>query len=435
MNSEQPIAQNAQKQNQEEKNMRKKLLSAFLCLAMSTTLLAGCGSSGGSDKTGNNGSNGKVSLKVWAAEEDQTLTKDLIEKFEKANPDQKFDITVGVESEATAKDTILADPEAAPDVFAFANDQIVDLVKAGVLQEVQDTETISNENVESSVESATVDGKLYAYPFSADNGYFLFYDKNVISEEDVKNWDTLLKSADAAKKKVGMVLASGWYLSGFYYGAGFTTELNEDGSTTIDWNGTSADGVKGTDVTQSILDIAKNPAFFPVTDGDSTNQISSGKLAAIVSGTWDAVTASKQFGDGYAATILPTYTCAGEKIQMADAAGFKMMGVSKNSSQVGWAMELAKYLTNEESQQARFEEREIGPSNIKVGETAEVAENKAIAAVTEQNATAGVVQQAGGNFWDPAKSFGEILAQGNKDGKDLQKMLDNLVSAVAQPTD
>ena len=118
---------------------------------------------------------------------------------------------------------------------------------------------------------------------------------------------------------------------------------------------------------------------------------------------------------------------------MGSAAGYKMMGVNANSKQVGWAMELAKYLTNEDSQKTRFEEREIGPSNKKISESDEVKENIALAAVTEQNKTAGVVQSVGNNYWDPAKSFGEIMAQGNPNGEDLQGLLDNLVDAASQP--
>nr|WP_296032447.1 extracellular solute-binding protein [uncultured Dorea sp.] len=411
--------------------MKKKVVSILLCTAMIATMAAGCGKKNSSDDSAK--SNETVKLTVWAGEEDQDLTNELVSKFEDENKDQKFDITVGVESESTAKDTILVDPEAAADVFAFASDQITDLVNANVLQEVQDTDTITKENVDSSIEASTVDGKLYAYPFAADNGYFLFYDKNVVSEEDAKSWDKILEDCQAAGKKAGMVYASGWYTAGFFYGAGFTTELEDDGSTKMDWNETSSTGVKGTDVAQGMIDIAKNPAFLPITDGDTTNQIATGSLGAIVSGTWDATAVKEAFGDGYAATILPSFTCGGKEVQMGSAAGYKMMGVNANSKQVGWAMELAKYLTNEDSQKARFEEREIGPSNKKISESDEVKANVALAAVTEQNKVAGVVQSVGTNYWDPAKSFGEIMAQGNPDGTDLQSLLDNLVDAASQP--
>lgn len=411
--------------------MKKKVISILLCTAMIATMAAGCGKKNSSD--GSAKSDETVKLTVWAGEEDQDLTKELISKFEDENKDQKFDITVGVESESTAKDTILVDPEAAADVFAFASDQITDLVNANVLQEVQDADTITKENVDSSIEASTVDGKLYAYPFAADNGYFLFYDKNVVSEEDAKSWDKILQDCQSAGKKAGMVYASGWYNAGFFYGAGFTTELQDDGSTKMDWNKTSSTGVKGTDVAQGMIDIAKNPAFLPIADGDSTNQIATGSIGAIVSGTWDATAVKEAFGDGYAAAILPSFTCGGKEVQMGSAAGYKMMGVNANSKQVGWAMELAKYLTNEDSQKTRFEEREIGPSNKKISESDEVKENIALAAVTEQNKTAGVVQSVGTNYWDPAKSFGEIMAQGNPNGEDLQELLDNLVDAASQP--
>ena len=419
--------------------MKKKVLSALLCVSMVATMITGCGSSdegtgavaSGTEAAAPAASGETIALKVWAAEEDQALTAELVEKFKAANPDQTFDITIGVESEAKAKDDILVDPEAAADVFAFASDQITDLVKAGVLQPVQDVDTISSENVAGSVEAATVDGTLYAYPFSADNGYFLYYDSTVVT--DPTNWDAILADCAAADKKAGMVMASGWYNAGFFYGAGFTTELNADGSTTMDWNGTSADGINGTDVAQAMLDIATNSAFLPITDGDTSNQIATGDLAALVSGTWDAEAVQTAFGEGYAACALPTYTCAGNQVPMGSAAGYKMIGVNANSAQAGWAMELAKFLTNEESQTARFEARQIGPSNIAAGENPAVQENIALVAVTAQNGANGVVQTVGGGYWDPTKTFGEIIAQGNPEGTDLQELLDNVVAAVGQP--
>lgn len=73
---------------------------------------------------------GTVTLKVWASEEDQDLTTKLLDEFKAAYPDVTFDITLGAESESTAKDTVLTDVEAAADVYAFADDQINDLVNA-----------------------------------------------------------------------------------------------------------------------------------------------------------------------------------------------------------------------------------------------------------------------------------------------------------------
>lgn len=390
-----------------------------------------------------------ISLTLWGAEEDQDLLKDLVGKFEEAYPDQKFDIQIGVESESTAKDTILTDVEAAADVYAFASDQIYDLQKAGALADLSEydeafqavagksLDDVKAANSESSVEAATIDGDMYAFPMAGDNSYFLYYDSSVVSAEDAKSWDSLLAAAEKGGKQVGMTLASGWYNAGFFYGAGFTTDLNDDGTTAMDWNGTSADGYTGVQVTESMLDIAGNPAFMAIADGDSSNQIASGDLCAIVSGTWDAQVAQEAFGDGYAATKLPTFTLGDDQVQMASAFGYKFIGVNAYSENIGWAAVLAEFLTNEDAQKARFETREIGPTNKVVVESDEVKANLAISAAIEQSEF-GVIQRVGGKYWDPTKTFGENIAQGKLSADDeagIQKALDTLVEGVTAPVE
>ena len=90
--------------------MKKKVLSALLCASMVATMVAGCGGSSSETTTDSNAaadnsaaagteeaaapaaSGDTIALRVWAAEEDQTLTNELIEQFKEANPDQTFDI-------------------------------------------------------------------------------------------------------------------------------------------------------------------------------------------------------------------------------------------------------------------------------------------------------------------------------------------------------
>ncbi len=413
---------------------------------MVSVLLAGCSSGSSDEPAADSGEKQNVSLTLWGAEEDQALLQNLIDSFKEEYADvANFDISLGVESESTAKDTVLTDAEAAADVYAFASDQLPDLVKAGALQSIDEMEEaltaytnktvddIKNANTESSVEAATYDDTLYAFPMTADNGYFLFYDSTVVSEEDVATWDGLLAAAQASGKRVAMTLASGWYNASFFYSAGFTTGLNEDGSTTMDWNG-EAD-YTGVEVTQAMLNIASNPAFMAVADGDISNQIASGQLCAAVSGTWDATAAQEAFGDGYAATKLPTFTIAGAQLQQASVAGYKLVGVNAHSENAGWAALLADWITNEAAQQQHFDEREIGPSNNTVLESDAVKENTALAALAAQNEF-GVVQMAGQNYWDPAATFGEMIAQGELNADDtagIQSALDTLVEGVTAP--
>ena len=63
------------------------------------------------------------------------ISDKFIEKY--GNYGGKITINLGAQSEKEAKDTVLTDPTAAADVFAFADDQLNELVQAGALQEVQ----------------------------------------------------------------------------------------------------------------------------------------------------------------------------------------------------------------------------------------------------------------------------------------------------------
>ena len=218
--------------------MRKKVLSLTLVAAMMAGCLAGCGNADSKDEgttaaAGDStqaaasddaiqnlidATTGTVDLSVWASEEDQDLTTQVIEEFKKKYSDVDFNITLGAESESKAKDDILVDVEAAPDVFAFADDQINELVKAGALQPVQATYTfdVANENVAASIEAASVDGTLYAYPMTADNGYFMFYDSSVFTEDDVQSLDAMIEAAKKANKKIAMNVSDAWYVYSFF---------------------------------------------------------------------------------------------------------------------------------------------------------------------------------------------------------------------------
>ena len=369
-----------------------------------------------------------VTLTMWGAEEDQDLLREISDKFiEKyGNYGGKITINLGTQSESTAKDTVLTDPTAAADVYAFADDQLNELVKAGALQEVQlNADDVKSRNTPASVDAATVDGKIYAYPLTADNGYFMFYDKSFFTEDDVKSLDTMMEKAAVAGKKVSMDVANGWYLYSFYAGAGLNLNLADDGVNTVcNWN-----EAPGADVTQAVIDICKNPGFIALKDEEFTGKLKDGTLVACVNGTWRANDAAEVWGDNYAACKLPTYTLNGEQVQMASFSGFKLIGVNPHSSNVGAAMLLADYVTNEENEILRFQQRAQGPSNINA---LAAASSPALTAVVAQSEYANL-QRVGGNFWASAETLGSICVNGNPDGKDTQTLVDDAVAGITAP--
>lgn len=372
-----------------------------------------------------------VTLTMWGAEEDQELLRTIADNFikEYGNYGGKITINLGTQSESTAKDTVLTDPTAAADVYAFADDQLNELVQAGALQEVQlNADDVKSRNTAASVDAATVNGKLYAYPLTADNGYFMFYDKSFFTEDDVKSLDTMLDKAAAAGKKVSMDVANGWYLYSFYAGAGLNLGLADDGVNTVcNWS-----EAPGADVTQAVIDICKNPGFIALKDEEFTGKLKDGTLVAGVNGTWRANDAAEVWGDNYAACKLPTYTLNGEQVQMASFSGYKLVGVNPHSANVGVAMMLADYITNEDNQAKRFNDRQLGPSNIAVNESEAVQSAPAIAALAEQSDYA-TLQRVGANYWSSAASLGEILVSGDTQGKTTQQLVDDAVAGITAP--
>lgn len=434
--------------------MGKKLLSLVLAGTMIAGVLSGCGgnsNSGGASQSADNSAasasstesvadsdpianliaatTGTVQLTVWASEEDQEFTQGRLEDFKAQYPEVTFDITLGAESESKTKDDILVDIEAAPDVFAFADDQINELVAAGALQPVAATYTydVASENVAGSVEAATVGGQLYAYPMTADNGYFMFYDSSVFSEEDMKSLDTMIEKAKAADRKIAINASDAWYLYTFFKGAGLELTLNDDQSNSCNWNGEG-----GTDVAQVILDLYKTGVVVDMNDGAQATAITEGTICACVNGTWRAETAQEAWGENYAATKLPTFTVAGKQVQMSSFSGYKLIGVNPYSDYVGWSMILAEFLTNYDSQVARYEARGLGPANLAAAASDAVQSDPAISALAAQ-AEFATPQRVGGNYWSPAQTLGQILASGNPDGTDLQTLLDTAVEGICAP--
>lgn len=106
-----------------------------------------------------------------------------------------------------------------------------------------------------------------------------------------------------------------------------------------------------------------------------------------------------------------------------------MFGVNTYSKHLGWAHKLADWITNEQNQILRFEERSQGPSNVVAAASDAVEEVPAIVAVIEQSQY-GVLQRVGNSYWDACTSFGDTIAAGNPDNMPLQDLLDRLVSGI-----
>ena len=305
-----------------------------------------------------------VELTVWGAEEDTELLQELIASFQAHYAGEAdFYITFQPQGEANCKDALLGDLEAGADVFTFADDQVAALAAAGALDPIADDASIRGANLSTAVEAASVGTVLYAYPLTADNGYFLYYNKAYFSQADVQTMDRILEVAAEAERLFTMDWSSAWYVYAFFGNTGMELGLNDDGLTNYcTWN--STDGpITGVNVARAMLDIAASPGFASRTDEEFMAGVRDGSVIAGVSGSWNAVAIREAWGENAGAVKLPTFTCGGQQVQMASFSGCKLIGVNAYSEHPEWAARLAEWITSEESQRLRFELRGQGPAN------------------------------------------------------------------------
>lgn len=407
--------------------LKKKYVSRALLVMVSTFLLSGCGKK----------QLPEVTLSVWCDERNSQLVAELVDQFKKQYADEAvFNITISEESELTCKETVLADPKAAADIYTFADDQFEELWRGGALLEItENTQSIIEDcgGMDSGAVSAALrDGKLYAYPLTAGNGYFLYYNKAYLSEEDVKSFDRILEVAAENDKKVCMDFTSGWYMYSFFKGAGLELGVNEDGVTNYcNWNAKDTK-YTGVDVAEAMLAIATNKGFLNCMDDDFVKGIQNGTIIAGVNGLWNATKVSEAFGENYAACKLPTYTLAGNQVQMCSFMGYKLVGVNAYTSFPEWSMKLAQWLTGEEAQKGYFEVTGECPANVKAAASSQVQASPAVAAIGEQ-AQYGYTQSVADTFWNPSYIFGVIIGSGNSDNIELQELLDKMVGDIMAP--
>lgn len=421
--------------------MKKKFWAAILSVSTFSILLSGCAQKPKEDveasvemteAAGEKLESGNVELTVWVEEPNFDNLSKMIDSFKQEYAGQaEFTINIEAGTDAQTRSNVLSDVHNAADVFSMPDDQLYSMIAGGALSPVVNQEEVKSANLEEAVYAASYNDVLYAYPYSADNGYFLYYDKDYYTEEDVQSLDRVLEIANENGKKVSMEFNSGWYLYAFFGNTGLDFGINDDGVTNhCNWN-TVEGSVKGVDVAQALLNVTGNPSFTSQPDASFLEDAAAGDAIAGVSGVWNAVAIQEAWGDDYGACKLPTYTLNGEQVQMASFTGYKMMGVNAYSEHLGWAHKLAEWITNEENQTLRFEERNQGPSNKNASASDAVASVPAIAAVIEQSQY-GVLQRVGNSFWTPCTEFADIIAAGNPDNVPLQDLMDNLTNGITE---
>lgn len=386
-----------------QKKGRTRWLAALLALLM-TLALAGCSGSSGTES---------VRLMVWSPSEDQSKDsgewlQTCCERFAELHPEWDITFVYGVADEATAAGTVSQDAEASADVFMFANDTITTLTDAGALVKFGGiyAEEIRATNSEALVDSLTLDGELYGVPFTT-NTWYMYYDKSVFSEEDVKSLDAMLE-----KGVVSFPFTNSWYLPAFYLGNGCT--LFGDG--TQEELGVDFGGENAVEVTNYLIDLYSNPNFVVDADGSGIAGLRDGSINAMFTGSWDSASIQEILGDNMGVAALPTYTLNGEEKQMYAYAGSKAIGVNTESEYMEQAVALAVYLGSAEAQALHYELRNVVPCNTELLEDESIMSDPVVMAQNDTFDRTSILQpfvSQMSNCWTPVENMGKSIRNGD----------------------
>ena len=393
------------------------LLIAFLALFS----LVACGG----DDSGDQGSGDvvqKTKINIWATAAEEPVIKAVIDEYNKAN-NVNYTYEFTAISEADAGTTLANDPtvNGAPALFLCADDHISTLASKNIVAEIKGArkEKVVASTTEVAVQGATLGDKLYGYPVTSDNGYFLWYDSSKLTAEQVGSLEAILAAAKSQGKSFLMDVANGWYANSFIMSPqacgvnSLSWGSNAEGKTVYTTTWDNAAAVKVSEYIASLL----TPAY-----ADGTLQIGSndvieagfqeGTLVAAVSGTWMEPSLKNILGDNLAACKLPTYTIDGQAYQMASFSGSKIYAINKTrpSEEQRVAAEIAEILTSKEAQLKRFELRASLPCNIEAAQDPAYTQNVSVGAkaLLAQNEFACVqAKTAEARYWDIGKAIGQ----------------------------
>ncbi len=357
-----------------------------------------------------------------------------IEAFKAAYPEKTFTkIEVVAQGEGDAGTQLMNDASTAADVFSFASDQLNKLVDAKVIAPVAFAKAVTDMNSEACVTAGTLQDTLYAYPETNDNGYYLVYDKTVVSDEQAGKLEDVLAACKEAGKKFIFNCGNGFYGCTFAFTAGVKIDgLEEDGVTQKFTDYDEAEAVKTLQAFSKLMHEYKG-TFTSLDNAQVASGFSTGTLGAGVDGSWNTNADQDALKDNFGAAKLPTINVDGTDKQLISLFGYKYIGVNAASQFPAAAQVLAYYLAGETCQQQRAEKLGWGPSNKNVQGMDVVTKSAVQQAIKQQSENACVQVNIAPTFWDPMGNLGNKLVADDTDPDDaayFSKLLKDTVANV-----
>lgn len=414
--------------------MKKRWISLLLCGAVAATAACGfaaCGEGGGGGGEGGGGEGGGSNqIMVWGPGHEQSFIEGRLNAYKAAYEAENgtaypYELKFGDVGEDSAENKFTNNAAACADVYHFASNQLMSLMELGGLAQISPAmeERIKANDMGEVVAACKIGDGYYAYPYTSDNGFCLFYDKNVVTMTAETTLEDVINMCKAAGKLFIMPLGDAFYVGSFIYGAGgdYTANYDANGhfvSSTTTFAQTKPGsqysyGQLGGDELSWLWSLTEDPGYKAYILSGGNAQVNSAldnqSVGAAVTGTWEATQFEDALGSDFGASALPNWVSRldGQTYPWIPFIGFKMIGVNPHSRHLAEAHRIAAFLSSEESQEAHFDSFLVGPSNKNVAALDKVKNSTAFKAITEQKAHYKLQAPCPQSYWNAMGSLTE----------------------------
>ena len=372
-------------------------------------------------------------ITIWAPPEDlreNSWLYQALDHFAMSHPEYNITFEFGICSEGEAGGRISVDPEDAGDVYFFANDLIGQLSSVGALLPLTGSyvDYVRANNFLTLVNTVTdSEGNIYGFPVT-NNTWFMYYNKDIFTEDDVKSLDAML-----SKGKVSFPMSTPWYGGAFFFGNGCTAFGPQGNDAAA---GFQLGGEKGYAAAKKMVEIAQHPNFEDDHAGLGAEGFKDGTIGAMFTGSWDYQRLYEALGDRLGVAPPPMVEIDGKQVPMRAFAGSKAIGVNPHAENPELAMELAAFLASAEAQLARYEDRGVIPCHPGLLENPVIQKDPVAMAEIYTMTNCSVVQPfipQMGNYWTPMGNFGAWIVNGEIDLRNYQDYVDMLMSRLNDP--
>ena len=386
--------------------MSKKVLTLLSFLLITTMLLAACAPTAATETPPPTkappvevteappepmGPSGEVSL--WHAyqtgsAEESTLAE-LVANAQAEYPDLTINVLQIPFSEIFNKYQTEVAAGGGPDMFVAPNDDLGNWARGGLVLEL-DTYLAGKLDKTSTVgvEGMKVDGKLYGVPESA-KAVALYYNKSLVTPPTTT--DEVLQLVKEGKMLVNVQGA--YHLFG--WSGAFGGQLLDGTNTCI------ANQGGWTEFMQYLVDLKAAGAIFEPDYGKAEGLFRQGEAAMFVNGPWALADFKKDLGEDLGVVPMP----AGPSGPASPLNGIDGFYINPNSQNTQSAIDLALFLTNQESSQIYTDKAGHVPIRSDV-----TSADPLVAAFAEASATGFPRPQSAefANYWGP---FGDMFTK------------------------